>query len=86
MNEEWLVDGRKIPDEVRGYIRKIAVQAVRENGQSPEVVAKVLNFNRSCLYEWLKQYDEAGQTHDHKSRRIVVKVSHHVYLVSDLYY
>jgi len=40
MNEEWLVDGRKIPDEVMGYIRKIAVQAVRENGQSPEVVAK----------------------------------------------
>ena len=37
MNEEWLVDGRKIPDEVMGYIRKIAVQAVRENGQSPEV-------------------------------------------------
>ena len=38
MNEEWLVDGRKIPDEVMGYIRKIAVQAVRENGQSPEVL------------------------------------------------
>jgi hypothetical protein len=39
MNEEWLVDGRKIPDKVMGYIRKIAVQAVRENGQSPELVA-----------------------------------------------
>src|ERR671922_2246767 len=60
MNEEWLVDGRKIPDEVMGYIRKIAVQAVRENGQSPEVVAKILNFNRSCIYEWLKKYDEGG--------------------------
>jgi hypothetical protein len=24
MNEDWLVDGRKIPDEVMGYIRKIA--------------------------------------------------------------
>src|SRR5438067_1277917 len=59
MNEEWLVDGRKIPDEVMGYIRKIAVQALRENGQSPEVVVKVLNFNRSCIYEWLKRYDEA---------------------------
>ena len=34
-----------------GYIRKIAVQAIRENGQSPEVVAKVVNFNRSCIYE-----------------------------------
>src|SRR5213595_376948 len=60
MNEEWLIDGRKIPDEVMGYIRKIAVQAVRENGQSPEVVAKILNFNRSCIYEWLKRYDEGG--------------------------
>ena len=60
MNEEWLVDGRKIPDEVMGYIRKIAVQAVRENGQSPEVVAKVLNFNRSCIYEWLRRYDQGG--------------------------
>src|SRR5919197_334432 len=60
MNEEWLIDGRKIPDEVMGYIRKIAVQAIRENGQSPEVVAKVLNFNRSCIYEWLKRYDEGG--------------------------
>jgi len=37
MSEEGLVDGRKIPDEVMGYIRKIAVQAIRENGQSPEV-------------------------------------------------
>ena len=60
MNEEWLVDGRKIPDEVMGYIRKIAVQAIRENGQSPEVVAKVLNFTRSCLYDWLKRYDQGG--------------------------
>ncbi len=60
MNEEWLVDGRKIPDEVMGYIRKIAVQAIRENSQSPEVVAKVVNFNRSCIYEWLKRYDEGG--------------------------
>src|SRR2546430_10513128 len=60
MNEDWLIDGGKIPDEVMGYIRKIAVQAIRENGQSPEVVAKILNFNRSCIYEWLKRYDEGG--------------------------
>jgi hypothetical protein len=44
-NEEWLRDGRKIPDEVMGYIRKIAVQAVRECGQGPEVVAQIFNFN-----------------------------------------
>ena len=44
-NEEWLRDGRKIPDEVMGYIRKIAVEAVRERGHSPEVVAQIFNFN-----------------------------------------
>jgi hypothetical protein len=41
MMEEWLLDGRKIPDEVMNYIRKMAVHAVRERGQSPEVVASV---------------------------------------------
>jgi transposase len=60
MNKDWLVDGRKIPNEVMGYIRKSAVQAIRENGQSPELVAKVLNFNRSCIYDWLKRYDQGG--------------------------
>jgi transposase-like protein len=59
-NEEWLRDGRKIPDEVKGYIRKIAVEAVRERGQSPEVVAEIFNFNRSCIYRWLNQYDAGG--------------------------
>jgi transposase len=59
-NEEGLRDGRKIPDEVMGYIRKMAVQAVRERGQSPEVVAQIFNFNRSCIYRWLKHYDEGG--------------------------
>ena len=24
------------------------------------IVAKVLNFNRSCIYEWLKRYDRGG--------------------------
>ena len=23
-------------------------------------VAKVLNFNRSCIYDWLKRYDQGG--------------------------
>jgi transposase len=55
MNEEGLLDGRQIPDEVMGYIRKMAVHAIRERGQSPELVAQLFNFNR-----WLKQYDEGG--------------------------
>jgi transposase len=59
-DEEWMQDGRKIPDEVMGYICKMAVQAVRERSQSPEVVAQVFNFNRSYIYRWLKHYDEGG--------------------------
>ena len=58
MSEEWLLDGRQIPDEVMGYIRKMAVHAIRERGESPELIAQIFNFNRSCIYRWLKQYDE----------------------------
>ncbi|WNV05834.1 IS630 family transposase [Candidatus Methylospira mobilis] len=60
MNEDWLKDGRKIPDEVMSYIRKMAVHAVRERGESPETVATIFNFNRHCIYRWLKQYDKGG--------------------------
>jgi transposase len=59
-NEEGLRDGRKIADEGMGYIRKMAVQAVRKRGQSPEGVAQIFNFNRSCIYYWLNQYDGGG--------------------------
>lgn len=60
MKDDWLLDGRKIPNEVMNYFRKRAVQAVREKGQSPEVVAEVFGFDRSCIYEWLKRYDQGG--------------------------
>jgi transposase len=60
MNIDWLQDGRKIPDNVMLYIRVMAVYAVRELGQSPEDVIKVLNFNRACMYRWLRLYDEGG--------------------------
>ena len=60
MKDDWLFDGRKIPDEVMNYFRKRAVQAIREKGQSPEVVADVLGFDRSCIYEWLQRYDQGG--------------------------
>jgi len=42
------------------YFRKRAVQAIREKGQSPEVVADVFGFNRSCIYAWLNRYDQGG--------------------------
>jgi hypothetical protein len=32
-----------------GYIRKMAVHAIRERGESPEIVAQIFNFN-SQLY------------------------------------
>lgn len=60
MNFDWLNDGRKIPDEVMFYIRVMAVHAVRVLGQSPEDVIKVFNFNRACIYHWLKIFDEGG--------------------------
>lgn len=60
MSEDWLLDGRKIPDETMGYIRKMAVHAVRERGESPEDVARIFNFNRHCIYRWLRQYDAYG--------------------------
>jgi len=60
MNTTWLDDYRKIPDDVMCYIRIMAVNAVRVLGQSPEMVAKVYNFDRSCIYRWLNQYDHGG--------------------------
>jgi transposase len=60
MNFDWLNDGRKIPDDVMYYIRVMAVHAIRVLGQSPEVIAKAYNFNRACIYRWLKQYDGGG--------------------------
>jgi len=60
MNLDWLDDGRKIPDEVMVYIRVMAVHAVRVLGQSPEDVIKIFNFNRHCMYRWLKIFDAGG--------------------------
>ena len=60
MNFDWLADGRKIPDDVMYYIRAMAVNSIRVLGLSPEVIAKAYNFNRACIYRWLRQYDEGG--------------------------
>lgn len=42
------------------YLRKLAVCAVVERGQDPEVVAKVLGVSRSSIYDWLKKHQEGG--------------------------
>ena len=60
MKLDWMGDGRKIPDEVMDYIRVMAVNAVRNLGMSPELIAKAYNFNRDCLYDWLRGYDQGG--------------------------
>ena len=60
MDIDWLADGRKIPDDVMYYIRVMAVHAVRALGLSPELIAEAYNFNRACIYRWLRQYDEGG--------------------------
>ena len=60
MNTDWLIDGRKIPDDAMRYIRMKAVYAVRALGLSPEVVASAYNFSHACIYRWLNQYDQGG--------------------------
>jgi transposase len=60
MNTDWLLDARKIPDDVMRYFRMKAVYAVRVLGLSPEVVANVYNVTHACIYRWLNQYDQGG--------------------------
>jgi len=60
MKPDWLSDARLIPDEVMSYIRKIAVNAVKEKNFSPEDVIQIMGFSRSCIYDWLKRFEENG--------------------------
>jgi transposase len=60
MNNEWLHDARKIPDEVMAYIRKIAVCSVIERRFSPDAVASFLGISRAPIYQWLKWYNQGG--------------------------
>jgi transposase len=60
MSDEWLSDGRKIPDDVMSYFRKLAVCAIRKKRFSPEIVSEILGFSRSSVYEWLDKFDRGG--------------------------
>jgi len=60
MNDDWLSDGRKVPDDVMSYFRKAVVRAVKEKGYSPDLVAEVFGFSRSCVYDWLARFDREG--------------------------
>lgn len=61
MTAEWLSDARKIPNEVMNYIRRMAVRAVEEQQQSPELVAEIFGISRSSLYDWLRRYRAQGE-------------------------
>lgn len=60
MNNDWMSDARKIPDEVMSYLRKIAVHAIVDQHQSPELIATIFNISRSSIYTWIKWYKDAG--------------------------
>jgi transposase len=53
------LDGRKIDHKTREVIRIRSVKQILA-GESPENIAKVLGYNRSCVYAWLKKYEEGG--------------------------
>ena len=60
MNDEWMGDARKIPDEVMSYVRKLAVRAIEENNFSPESVAEVFGISRTSIYAWLRRFKNGG--------------------------
>ncbi len=60
MKPNWLSDARLIPDEVMSYLRKLAVDAVKEKGISPEDVSELFGISRSSVYDWLKRFKADG--------------------------
>ena len=60
MNEDWMGDARKIPDEAMSYIRKIAVRAIEDKDFSPESIAEILGISRTAIYDWLRRFEQGG--------------------------
>ena len=52
-------DARKLDHATLEAMRELAVRSV-QNGESPEVVARVIGVNRSTMYGWLAQYRRGG--------------------------
>src|SRR5688572_11258316 len=57
--ERTSVDGRKLTHDQLTALRKRGVQSVQD-GESPEVVAKILGINRVTIYGWLARYRSGG--------------------------
>ena len=52
-------DARRLDHSTLEAMRERAVRSV-QNGESPEVVARVIGINRSTIYGWLAQYRRGG--------------------------
>src|SRR6516164_4479046 len=52
-------DARQLDHATLETMRERAVRSV-QNGESPEVVARVIGVNRSTMYGWLAQYRRGG--------------------------
>jgi transposase len=52
-------DARKLSHEAREAIRIRAVERIQA-GESPEAIAKILGYHRSCVYDWLKAFEQGG--------------------------
>src|SRR6516225_472801 len=52
-------DARSLDHATLEAMRERAVRSV-QNGESPEVVARVIGVNRSTMYGWLAQYRRGG--------------------------
>src|SRR3977135_2669282 len=52
-------DARRLDHATLEAMRERAVRRV-QNGESPELVARVIGVNRSAIYGWLAQYRRGG--------------------------
>ncbi len=52
-------DARGLDQATLEAMRERAVHSV-QNGENPEVVARVIGVNRSTMYGWLAQYRRGG--------------------------
>jgi len=54
------IDGRTLDHKTLEHLRKLAIQRVIGEKESPSEVMKSLGFCRTTIYRWLRQYKEGG--------------------------